>query len=172
MNVIPCLGLSRFRLWTSHKIFNIDRQPGISDFLVGINGNDDLLTIINKTEIENLHLVTSGKLFPNPSELLGSKRMIEVIKRLELDFDIVIYDSPPIIAVTDSRMIVNDVDAMVLIVKSGQTDVHHLRRAINMLGSVNAPLIGCILNGFTHRHSYYGDYDYYYEYYYAEHLKD
>ena len=155
-----------------HKVFNMERQPGISDFLVGINGHDDLLSIINKTEIENLHLITSGKLFPNPSELLGSKRMKDVIKRLGDEFDIVIFDSPPIIAVTDSRVFANDIDAMVLIVKSGQTDAHHLKRAVNMLQSVNAPMIGCILNGFTHRHSYYGDYDYYYEYYYSEHLKD
>ena len=83
-------------------------------------------------------------------------------------FDLIIFDSPPVIAVTDARVITKDVDIMLLIVKAGQTKIHHMQRALSLLEKVNAPLIGCALNGFSNKHSYYGDYDYYYEYYHSD----
>ena len=59
------------------------------------------------------------------------------------------------------------IDATILIVKAGQTDFRLLKRASSMLKNVKAPVIGCILNGFSNKHSYYGDYNYYYQYYYS-----
>lgn len=151
-----------------HKIFSVDREPGISNY-IGDSKKYSFENIINETEIENLHMITSGKLFPNPSELIGSHRMKELISVLKEKYDIVLFDSPPVMPVTDSRMLSKETDGLLLIVKSGQTETMALERTVSLLKSVNAPLIGCVLNGFSHRDSYYySDYQYYYyyEYYY------
>ena len=128
--------------------------------------------MIKETQIDNLSVITAGKIYSNPSELLSSQRMLEFIKKLKSDYDMVIFDTPPVIAVTDSRVLANEVDALVLVVKSGHTIKYHLKRTLELLQSVNAPNIGCILNSFDRSHNYYGDYDYYYEYYYSSHLNE
>ena len=133
-----------------HKIFNLKRKNGISEYLSSNNHDFDLNSMIKTSNIKNLSIITSGKIYSNPSELLGSPKMKNLINQLKERFDMVIFDSPPIIAVTDSRVIANDVDALVLVVKSGQTNKHHLNRTLSLLKSVNAPHIGCILNGYTH----------------------
>ena len=150
-----------------HKIFDIKREIGVSDYLNDIE-NLKIETIIKETEVENLSVIPSGKLMPNPSELLGSKNMKKVILELKNNFDLVIFDTPPIIPVTDSRVVANQIDSMLLIVKSGQTDYHQLSRAKTLLDSVNTSLVGCVLNAFSSKHGAYGDYASYYEYYYSD----
>ena len=148
-----------------HKAFNLNREPGLSDILSDSVGYDDC---ISKTNIDNLYIIPSGKLFNNPSELLGSSNMKSFIKSIKKEFDIVIFDTPPVVAVTDARVYMSYIDATILIVKAGQTDLRLLKRASNMLRSVKSPMIGCILNGFSNKHSYYGDYYYYNQYYYTD----
>ena len=146
-----------------HKVFDLDREPGVTTYLS--SATDDYNSLIKSCEIENLSIITSGIIPPNPSELLGSERMTTLVKNLEKDWDMVLFDSPPMIAVTDATMITKEIDQVVLIVKVGQTDKKAFHHTINNLRNINAPLGGIIMNAVTSKSSY-GSYYYYYYYQY------
>jgi capsular exopolysaccharide synthesis family protein len=145
-----------------HNVFDQSRGPGLSEYLVGKIEEFD--TIIHDTKVESLSIVTAGGLPPNPSELLGSKRMGALVDRLEQEWDIILFDSPPIVAVTDSSMISAEIDALVMVVKAGQTDLAAIDRALDTVRNVKSPLIGAILNG-VNPQTMAGKYSYYYSYY-------
>ena len=108
--------------------------------------------------------MTAGGLPPNPSELLGSDPMSMMIARLEQEWDMILFDSPPIVAVTDASMISSELDSIVLVVKAGETEKTAVDQALIMLENVQAPLIGAVLNGVS-QESLRGKYAYYYSYY-------
>ena len=146
-----------------HKVFNLDRDPGITTYLSG--NTDDYHTLVKGCEIDNLSIITSGIIPPNPSELLGSERMTVLVKKLESDWDMILFDSPPLVAVTDANMISQEIDQIVLVVKVGQTDKKAFHHTVANLRNINAPLGGIIMNAVTHKSSY-GSYYYYYYYQY------
>jgi len=145
-----------------HKVLDIQKEPGITDYLSG--ATDDFNDIIQKTAIENLFVVPSGIIPPNPSELLGSQRMANLLRKLEDEWDMILFDSPPLVAVTDATMVSKEIDQIVMVVKVGQTDKKAFDHTITSLRNVHAPLGGVILNAVTHKNSY-GSYYYYYQYY-------
>ena len=145
-----------------HNVFEQSRGPGLSEYLVG--QVDDFNSIIHSTKVENLSIVTAGGLPPNPSELLGSSRMSALVDKLEGEWDMVLFDSPPIVAVTDASMISAEIDAIAMVVKAGQTDRAAVERALDTISNVKAPLIGAILNG-ANPETLAGKYSYYYSYY-------
>jgi capsular exopolysaccharide synthesis family protein len=145
-----------------HNVFDQSRGPGLADYLVG--EIEDFNSIIHATKVDNLSIVTAGGLPPNPSELLGSGRMTELVGNLEKEWDMIIFDSPPIVAVTDSSMISAEIDALVMVVKAGQTDRSAVDRALDTIVNVKSPLIGVILNG-ANPDTLSGKYSYYYSYY-------
>ena len=145
-----------------HKIFNLDKDPGITDYLAG--SVNDFNSLVKSTDINDLHAVTSGIIPPNPSELLGSDKMAKLVKNLEDEWDILLFDSPPLVAVTDATMISKEIDKIVIVVKVGQTDKRAFEHTIRALENVQAPLGGIVLNAVTHKNSY-GSYYYYYQYY-------
>jgi len=145
-----------------HNVFDLDRGPGLSEYLVG--QVDNIETITNSTKVENLSIITAGGLPPNPSELLGSGRMSELVDTLEQEWDMVLFDSPPIVAVTDASMISSEIDAIAMVVKAGQTDQAAVDRALDTIRNVQAPLVGVILNG-ANPNTLTGKYSYYYSYY-------
>jgi capsular exopolysaccharide synthesis family protein len=145
-----------------HNVFGLPRGPGLSEWLIG--EVTDLDSIIHATKVEKLSIVTAGGLPPNPSELLGSDAMSKLVDKLESDWDMVIFDSPPIVAVTDASMISGELDAIALVVKAGQTERSAVDRALDIIRNVKAPLIGAILNGAS-QGSLGGKYAYYYSYY-------
>ena len=145
-----------------HNVFDQNRGPGLSEYLVG--EVEDFNTIIHKTKVDFLSMVTAGGLPPNPSELLGSDRMSALVDQLEQEWDMVLFDSPPIVAVTDSSMISAEIDALVMVVKAGQTDRAAVDRALDTIQNVKSPLIGAILNG-ANPETLAGKYSYYYSYY-------
>ena len=145
-----------------HKIMNLDKEPGITNYLAGKIDNFDEL--VKSTDIENLYAVTSGIIPPNPSELLGSIKMGELINALEKDWDMILFDSPPLVAVTDATMVSKEIDSIVIVVKVGQTDKKAFEHTIQSLRNVGAPIGGVVLNAVTHKNSY-GSYYYYYQYY-------
>ncbi|MBT3750860.1 MAG: polysaccharide biosynthesis tyrosine autokinase [Bacteroidetes bacterium] len=145
-----------------HNVFDQPRGPGLSEYLIGEVESFD--SIIHGTKIENLFMVTAGGLPPNPSELLGSERMSELVDKLEQEWDMVLFDSPPIVAVTDSSMISAEIDALIMVVKAGQTDRTAVSRALDTIANVKSPLIGAILNG-ANPETLAGKYSYYYSYY-------
>jgi capsular exopolysaccharide synthesis family protein len=145
-----------------HNVFDQPRGPGLSEYLVGESENFN--SLIHDTKINNLSIVTAGALPPNPSELLGSDRMSELVDQLEKEWDMLLFDSPPIVAVTDSSMISAEIDALVMVVKAGQTERSAVDRALDTIKNVKSPLIGVILNGAS-QETLAGKYSYYYSYY-------
>lgn len=145
-----------------HKVLGVNKEPGITDYLTGYK--KDFSSLIQETNIENLLVVSSGVIPPNPSELLGSKKMSELISGLERTWDVILFDSPPLVAVTDATMISKEIDKIIIVVKVGQTDKKAFDHTINALRNVNSPIGGIVLNAVTQRNSY-GSYYYYYQYY-------
>ncbi|MDZ7330424.1 MAG: polysaccharide biosynthesis tyrosine autokinase [candidate division KSB1 bacterium] len=146
-----------------HSIFNINRSKGISNYLIG---KADLDEVIFKTEIDNLFVIPSGTLPPNPSELLGSVSMKQCISELKKRFDVVLFDSPPIMAVTDAAVISSEVDGVILVVKAGQTDRNAVQRSFEILRSIPNRILGALLNVVSVDGVYGSYYYYYYHYYY------
>ena len=147
-----------------HKVFGLNREPGVTNYISGQTKNHNEL--IKKTEIENLFVMTSGLIPPNPSEILGSDNMLQLVKLLESEWDIVLFDSPPLVAVTDANMISKEIDRIVLVIKVGQTDKKAFHHTISNLKNIDAPLGGIIMNAVTNKTSYGSYYYYYYHQYY------
>ncbi len=145
-----------------HKVLELNKEPGITNYLAG--NVDDFSSLVQKTDIDNLYVVTSGIIPPNPSELLGSTKMSDLIRSLEKNWDMVLFDSPPLVAVTDATMVSQDIDKIVIVVKVGQTDKRAFEHTIQALKNVKAPIGGVVLNAVTQKNSY-GSYYYYYQYY-------
>ncbi len=145
-----------------HKVFGLNKEPGITNYLAG--NVDDFESLIFSTEIKNLHIVTSGIIPPNPSELLGSQKMKNLIEDLEKKWDMILFDSPPLVAVTDATMVSKAIDKIVIVVKVAHTDKRAFEHTIQSLSNVGAPIGGVVLNAVTQKNSY-GSYYYYYQYY-------
>ncbi len=147
-----------------HSVFGMSKEEGLTNYLAGTISYKEMF---KETIIDNLTLVTSGILPPNPSELLSSQKMVDLLKTLQEDFDMVVIDSPPVIAVTDASILSTKVDGTLLVVYAGQTERDAIKRAVNMLDSVSARLLGIVLNGFDVQGIYGSYYYYYYHHYYG-----
>jgi polysaccharide chain length determinant protein (PEP-CTERM system associated) len=145
-----------------HSVFGLQKNPGLTNYLAG---KIPLSEIIQPTLVENLSLITCGILPPNPSELLGSKKMRELLGELKEKFEIILLDSPPVIAVTDAAVLSTLLDGVVLVASSSSTSKEALARAINLLENVQSRILGGVLNKIKVE-SVYGSYHYYYYYHY------
>jgi tyrosine-protein kinase Etk/Wzc len=145
-----------------HHIFGLEKDVGVSNFIVH---DMDLKDIVKPTLVDNLFVITSGPLPPNPAELLASDKMKNFISVLKENFDIVIFDSPPVIAVTDAQLISSETDGTVVVVKSEQTNMDMLKRSLALLETVSADLLGFVFNSVMLRKGFGYDYYYYYQYY-------
>jgi len=145
-----------------HNVFEVDRSPGMTEYLTG--GVEDFNQLVHPTKVDNLFIVSAGSLPPNPSELLGSDRMAKLVDQLEREWDMVLFDSPPIVAVTDASMISSEIDRVLMVVKAGSTDRGAIDRALDTLRNVRAPLAGVVLNA-ARPENLSGKYSYYYSYY-------
>ncbi len=126
-----------------HQIFNTRPTPGFTDMM-----RDDALLNnppLQETMVPNLWLLTSGTIPPNPAELLASRRMSEVIATLQQHADMVLFDAPPVIAVTDAAVLSSKVEAVLLVISAGKTKRDHAKKAKVLLEKVNAHLIGTVL---------------------------
>lgn len=140
-----------------HKKFRVSNLAGLSDVIIG---KEDLVTAIHRYN-KNLVILTSGKIPPNPSEMLSSKAMTALIDKLKENFDYIIIDTPPVQAVTDSQILSTKADGTLLVVKAEKTKKDSVENAIGLLKKVNANIIGTVLNGVDNsRNKYY--------YYYGE----
>lgn len=148
-----------------HKIFGMPQDNGLTNFLTETEDSKD---IIKHTEIEGLDVITSGPLPPNPSEMISSKKMTGFIADMKEKYDMVFYDTPPVIAVTDSMILATKLDGVVLIVRSAQTNQQALARAVSQLENVKAKIFGVLLNGVNVDQMYGSYYYYYYKQYYGD----
>lgn len=147
-----------------HSIFNLKKENGLTNYLMGRAIVDD---IVKPTFVDNLFIITSGPLPPNPSELLASDEMLTMIQELKEKFDVILFDSPPVIAVTDAAVLSPNMDGMVLVIKAHQTHRDAVKRAKVLLENANANIFGCLLNGVKIEKTY-GTYYYYYYYHYYQ----
>lgn len=144
-----------------HTLFNAERIPGLIDYLFD---QTDLNSIIRKTEYDNLHFVTSGTIPPNPAEMLDSARMRDFLNHMKQQYDIILIDSPPIIAVTDSEILASMVDGTIVVVSAEITEIELLEKSIELVRSDKAHFLGTVLNNFSYKSGYGSYYKYYYYY--------
>ncbi|MBX0357733.1 CpsD/CapB family tyrosine-protein kinase [Halobacillus sp. Nhm2S1] len=128
---------------TIHYTFRVGNTSGLSNYLVG---NQWILDLAKETHIENLDVITCGPIPPNPSELLGSKKMKEFIEEAKETYDMIIFDTPPVLAVTDSQVLANFVEGVLLVVRSKQTEKEAAVKAKEQLEQSKANLLGVVLN--------------------------
>jgi polysaccharide biosynthesis transport protein len=146
---------------TLHQVFHLDKEPGLSNFLVG--DIDELP--VRETSVPNVYLVPCGKVPPNPSELLGSARMREFLERAGGRFNRIIIDSPPLMSVTDAAILSTLAEGVLLIIKAEAVPRQAALEARNDLLEVKAPLLGALLNDVPlNRNGYYYYYQHYYRY--------
>lgn len=126
-----------------HTLFDVPNNTGLTTVIREEQAIADALVT---TRVPNLRILPSGPLPPNPSELLGSQRMDRVIEGLRDIAEIVLFDSPPMIAVTDAAVLSSKIDGVVLVVSIGKTKRDHVVRAKRLLGTVNAKVLGVVLN--------------------------
>jgi polysaccharide biosynthesis transport protein len=145
------------------KVFTGKMNLGLVNYLAA---NIPFEDVIQATEVPNLSVVLSGPIPPNPSELLASDRMKHIIEEVRSKYAYVIFDSPPVLAVTDAIVLAASADGVVLCVHGGQTPRELVQRSAERLRQANIPVLGAILNnldlhqyGYTYRKSYYDYYD-------------
>jgi len=143
-------------------LFNLKKENGVSDYLIDHDMKVD--EIIKVSRIPNLHVITSGFIPPNPSEIISSRRTDTLINELKQKYDYIIFDAPPIIAVTDPLILAKKVDMMLLVVKIDATEKDIIKRSKEMIANVESSFTGTIANGIV-AHKYYRGYSYYYYYY-------
>jgi len=146
-------------------IFGLSRAEGLTNVLVGKITMEEA---IKPTKIDNLHLLPSGTLPPNPSELLASDAMGKLLGDVAKQFSIVLFDSPPVIPVTDAAVLSTKLDGVILVVKSGETRKEALLRGRDLLENVSARVLGVVVNGVNIDQMYGSYYRYYYHYYYGD----
>jgi polysaccharide biosynthesis transport protein len=147
-----------------HHFFNLKREPGFSDLFID---NPDYAKAIRPSGKPNLDVITAGIFTPNPAELIGSHKMMQHIDYFKKHYDMVFFDTPPIVAVTDAALLGKKVDGILLVIKSHHSDRELVSRALTTLNNIGIKIWGAILNDIdlTHRYSSYGYYKYYYHYY-------
>lgn len=139
---------------TVHYTFRLNNLRGLSNVLIGDKTLEDS---ISSASIDNLDVMSSGPIPPNPAELLASKKMIALLDHAKTLYDMVIIDSPPTLAVTDSQILSQIVDGTLLVVRSRQTEYEGAIKAADALKKGNGRILGTVLNDTekTTENSYY-----------------
>ena len=144
-----------------HKVFKVPSSPGLTEAL--LNGFDTVQP--HKLENEEVYVLPSGVLPPNPAELLGSKQMSDLMAAASENYDYVIVDCAPVLGLADSVVMTTKVDGVVFVAKAGEVNKDALRQTIKRLRMVRAPIVGSIMNGVDIGNDEYINYgQYYYQY--------
>ncbi len=149
-----------------HRLFGFDKEIGLTNVLISDKSMQQAIHSVDG--LPNLYLLNCGVLPPNPAELLGSRAMRELLLKARTEFNMVLIDTPPTLAVTDASILATSVDAVLLLIRSGVTVREAALRANEQLKRVGAPLIGVILNGLQVA-DVYGSY--FYHYYYPDYYR-
>ncbi|CAK8582471.1 CpsD/CapB family tyrosine-protein kinase [Priestia megaterium] len=141
---------------TGHYTFRLENHIGLTNVLTR---QSTLAQAVQESEIPHLSVLTSGPIPPNPSELLASAQMVELLKEMKEQFDMIIFDTPPILAVADAQILANQVDGTILVVSSGKTEKDAALKSKELLSNAQGKLLGVVLNN---RKVEEGNYYYYY----------
>jgi capsular exopolysaccharide synthesis family protein len=126
-----------------HFIFKISNGKGLADVL---SGQEELTNAVYHTEIGNLAILTSGQLESNPAELLGSESMEKLFQQALQEYDMILIDSPPVLDVTDTKLLANKSDGVLLVIGEGKTAIEKATEAKKALEFAKAKIYGVILN--------------------------
>jgi non-specific protein-tyrosine kinase len=124
-----------------HDLFGLSAEPGLTTMILENREEPPLAP----TGVENLWLLPAGPLPPNPADLLSSRRMESVISNLKSRADIVLFDAPPVIAVTDAALLASKLDGVLLVMSAGHTRREHAQRAKELLEKINVRVVGAVL---------------------------
>jgi capsular exopolysaccharide synthesis family protein len=147
-----------------HEIFHLPNERGLTDFFR--ESHADISDYLMDTQVPDLQVLCSGILPPNPSELLGSQHMKQVMASLSEQADVVIYDSPPAAIVADPAILASRVDGVVFVIEMGKTHREAIRQAVFNLRQAEANIFGAVLNRASKK-----KYSYYYKHSYYSHKK-
>jgi capsular exopolysaccharide synthesis family protein len=139
-----------------HTLFRTENVHGLTSVL---SKQGNLNSCVRETDVENLDFLPAGTVPPNPAELLGSSKMEELIEQAYQSYDLVILDTPPVLAVTDAQVLANKCDGIVFVVRSGQTEKEDAIKVKGLLENAKGKLLGVVLNGKKQNES---NYYYYY----------
>ena len=139
-----------------HKVFGLKNVKGLSTYLAGVSDDD----IIQATSVDNLSIITPGPVPPNPSELLSAGRMGDLILRLRDEYDVIIFDSSPILTVADSLVLSRSMDTVILVARAAKTTFEMINRGVRSLRDIKADILGVVINAYDEKRSGY----YYYRY--------
>ena len=150
-----------------HTIFGVDMFPGLSNYLSGVNlsrsrHETSIKECIYATKIDNLYMMPSGNIPPNPSELLQSRKLNALLDEIEPNFDVIIFDGAPCLLVTDSTIISRVVDATILVASQNKTKMDDLKEAKRRINHVGGHIAGVVLNRVKVSKAKYSE-KYYYE---------
>ncbi len=152
---------------TIHRMFSVPSKNGLSEILAGLTDN----ITVSKTDIENLSILTAGKIPPNPAELLASERMDKLLEFVKEHYDCVFIDTPPINIVTDATVFAQKSTGYILVVKANTSDSNDVKTAVSSLEHIDGNILGFVLNDILpnnrKNYSYYKKYDYKYDYNYS-----
>jgi tyrosine-protein kinase Etk/Wzc len=149
-----------------HKLFGLPNQKGATSYLAG---GMPLAEVIQKSKVENLSIMTSGPIPPNPAELIGSNRFKAFLKEQSEKFDVVLFDAPPVMSATDAALLGSRIDGMLLVVDSLSAVKQGVLRAKQLLNAAQAKILGVVLQKVSREsRGYYYHYYRYYDYYYHD----
>lgn len=151
-----------------HKIFGLDNSVGLSSFLSGQIEFPENNGFIKKTKFERIDVITHGVVPPDPSELLSSYRMRDLITYLFPLYQFIILDSPPVLGLADSLVMSTFADGVIVVTKAGETPKDAVNQAKKLLLGINAKILGVILNQTKESHLKYGSYYHHYSHYYED----
>jgi capsular exopolysaccharide synthesis family protein len=156
-----------------HSIFDIDNSDGLSGLLASKVSEAEMLNLVHHHEPSDLYVLPSGRIPPNPAELLASDQIRALIKTLENTFDHIVIDSPPVASFTDGVLLSSVADGVLLVVHGGTASRHIVRRSKQLLADVGARIFGVVLNNVTvSRQDYYYNRSYEQYYYAAEEAEE
>ena len=149
-----------------HKIFGLPNTQGLTTALLQ---DQPIASLAQRTRVKNLSVLTSGPTAPNPAELVGSKRMRQLLEHATADFDLVLCDTPPIVAVADAVSLAAQCDGVIFVVRTGLVQYEVIRRTLGQIEAVKGRVLGVVLNNYdVRRDGYYYDYYRYVHSYYGE----
>lgn len=152
-----------------HEIFGLKNTRGLSTFIAGAS---DMNNIIQDVPVKNLSVITSGPTPPNPSELLISKRLKELIHALKDKFDFVIIDTPPVMSISDTLIVSKIVDAGLIVTRFGKTTYEMMNHGLKSMADIESKIIGTVINAVDEKKSGYHYYYHYNKEYYRYHSSD
>lgn len=142
---------------TAHYTFHLTNTIGLSNLLTR---KQTLEEVIKDSGTKGLDIITCGPIPPNPAELIGSNSMDFWLDEMKKRYDVVIFDAPPVLSVTDAQILSNKCDGTILVISSGQTEKENIIKAKDLLVSAKARIIGTVLNNYALEKDHY-----YYQYY-------